>query len=147
MATELLGSFVVNEISEDGGSTWKTIVCEDTSQVSHTTATTDTKTKTCGTFTATSNNPVTVTGSGVAGGDIASNQVSFLRLSQLVENKTKIKFRRQNSASGTITAGEITYLLCDGYVTEATETAAEEDVVKFNWAVTSTGTVDVNPNS
>jgi hypothetical protein len=146
MPTELQGGLVLNEISEDGGSTWKIIVCEDTSQISGTSAANETQTK-CGTFTAVENNAVQVTGSGVAGGDLASNQVSYLRLQQLRDAKTKIKFRRQNSASGTITAGEITYALFDAYVTEATETAAEGEVIQFNWAVTSTGTIDWNPNS
>lgn len=147
MATEIQGSLVLNEISEDGGSTWKVIVCEDTSQISFTTTTNETRTKTCGVFTGTTVNAAQVTGSGVAAGDLSGTQVSFLRMAQLAYASTLIKFRRKNSASGTLSEGEITYAAFDGYVTEATETSAEGDITKFNWAIASTGTVDLTPGS
>jgi len=143
MATEGQGSLVLNEISTDG-TNWKVIVCEDNSQISGTSSTNETKTKNCGTFTGVSTNPVVVTGSGVAGADLAANQASYMDLQILRDAKTKIYFRRQNALAGTVAAAEITYAIFRGYVTEATETSSADDVIKFNWAVTSTGTVDFN---
>lgn len=146
MPTESQGTLVVNEISEDNGSTWKVIVCETDSQISGTSTANETPTK-CGTYTSVENNAMTVSGSGVAGGDLSTNQVSYQRLAQLRQAKTKIKFRRQNAASGTLTAGEITYAMGDAYVTEATETSNEGEVTQFNWAMTFTGEVDLTPGS
>ena len=146
MPKELQATLVVNEISEDDGATWKVIVCETDSQISGTSTANETKTK-CGVFSAVEKNATVVTGNGVAGGDLASNQISYLRMQQLREAGTLIKFRRQNALSGTIAVGEITYALFDGYITEATETSTEGEVTQFNWAVTSTGTVDWTPGS
>lgn len=146
MGKEISGVLVLNEYSVDNGSTWKVIMCEDTSQISGTSTVNEKKTK-CGTFTNTSNNPVTITGSGVAVGDLATNQASYQDLQKLRDAQTIVKFRRRNAVSGTITAGEITFFMGDGRFTEATETSPTEEVTSFNWAWTSTGPVDFDVNS
>lgn len=148
MPKEISGLLVTNEYSTNGGSSWKTIVCEDTSQRSITSSPTEKKTK-CGTFTSTSVNAVNITGSGVAGGNLASNQASVQDLAVLVTNMTDVLFRRQNAADvpNGIAAGEITYFLGNGKFTEATDDASVEDSVLFNWAFTSSGTYDLSGDS
>lgn len=147
MATELLGSLVLNRFSTDGGSTWKTIVCETDSQITGSSTVTETKTKNCGTKTAVDNDAMKVTGNGVAGADLTSDQASYQDMQILREAKTRITFERKNSASGTVAEGEITYTLFEGYFDNVSETSATDDVVKFSWSVTSTGTITLTPES
>ena len=146
MPDEISGLLVLNEYSTDGGSTWKTIVCEDTSQISHTASDSEKKTK-CGTFTTTSLNAVAITGSGVAGGNLSGTQASFLDIANLVKNMTPVDLRRQNAASGSIAAGEVTYFLGTGKFTEATETSSTEESVAFNWAWKSSGDYELTSAS
>jgi hypothetical protein len=140
---ELSGILVLNEISEDGGTTWKTIVCEDNSQISGTSASTEKKTK-CKNFSTTSNNATTVTGSGVSVANIDADEISYKRLQFLRDQRQTVQFRRQNAADAdkNIIAGELSYALFEALITEVTETANVEEVVQFNWAVTSTGDID-----
>lgn len=147
MPQEILGSLVTMWVSETD-SAYKTIVCEESSQSSTTSSVTTTKTK-CGSFTAVDTPETAISGSGVAGGNLASNQVSFKQLEAWVRAKTKLYFIRRNEADVAlgITAGEIVYLDGQGYFTEATETSAEGDTVKFNWAFSTTGTVDNTADS
>lgn len=148
MPNEISGLLVVNQYSIDNGSTWKTIVCEDTSQISHTSAATEKKTK-CGPFTSTSLNAVNITGSGVAGANLSSTQASFQDIAKLVKSMTSVMFRRQNAADApnSIAAGEVTYFLGTGKFTEATETSNVEESVTFNWAFTSSGDYDITSES
>lgn len=138
---------VQNEISLDNQVTWRTIVCEETSQIQGGASISESKTKQCGVISFPSLNSVKITGSGIAGGDLANNQCSYLLLSQLRNAKTLIWFRRQNAASGTLSVGELTHFLGQGYIDDATETSAEGDVVKFNWGFTSTGICDFSHSS
>jgi hypothetical protein len=147
MPQEIKGTLVTMWVSETD-SNYKTIVCEDSSQSSTTSNVNTTKTK-CGTYTSTDTPEISISGSGVAGGNLNANQVSFKQLQAWVAAGTLLYFIRRNEANVTaaITAGEIVYLDGQGYFTEATETSAEGDVVKFNWAFTTTGTVDNTADS
>lgn len=147
MAQEIQGTLVAMWLSETD-SNYKTIVCEDSSQSSTTSSITTTKTK-CATFSAVDEPEITFSGSGVAGGNLAANQVSFKQLQAWAQAKTLLYFIRRNEANtpAQITAGEIVYLDGRGYLTEVTETSAEGDVVKFNWAFTASGTVDNTADS
>lgn len=147
MPQEIQGTLVTMWVSETD-SNYKTIVCEDSSQSSTTSNVNTTKTK-CGTYTATDTPEISISGSGVAGGNLNANQVSFKQLQAWAAAGTLLYFIRRNEANvaASITAGEIVYLDGQGYFTEATETSAEGDVVKFNWAFTTTGTVDNTADS
>lgn len=138
MAKELSGSFVVVEISEDGIN-WKTIVCEEQSQLQLGTTLNETKTK-CGTFSATSGNAPVITGSGVVVGDIApASQATFMDLARYLKSLFLLYIRRQNSASGTITAGENTYIHGQGHVSDVQETSSVDDLSKFTFTLTFSG--------
>lgn len=147
MAKEILGSLVLNRFSTDGGSTWKTIVCETDSEISGTSSVTETKTKTCGTVTAVEVDAMTVTGNGVAGGDLITGQASYQEIQILRYNKTLILFERKNSVSGTVAEGEITYALFSGYFTDVSESSPTDNVTTFSWTVTSSGTITLVPES
>lgn len=147
MGTEISGSLVLNRYSLDGGTNWKTIVCETDSTINNSSTVTETKTKTCGTKTAVEKNATTVSGNGVAGADLASNQASYQDIAILGDSGDKVLFERKNAATGTVSEGEITYTLFEGYFNESTETSAVDDVTKFTWSVTSTGTVTRTPTS
>lgn len=147
MATELSGSLVLNRYSLDSGSTWKTIVCETDSQITGSSTVTETKTKTCGTKTAVDNDAMKVTGNGVAGADLAGDQASYQDMQILRDAKTRLMFERKNSASGSVAEGELTYTLFEGFFDNVSETSATDDVVKFSWSVTSTGTITLTPES
>jgi hypothetical protein len=147
MANELQGSYVSMWVSETN-SDFKTIVCEESSQSSTTANVTTTKTK-CGTFTAVDAAETVISGSGIAGANLAANQVSFKQIEAWVRAKTKLYFVRRNEAdvANGVTAGELVYLDGQGYFTEATETSAEGDVVKFNWSFSASGEVDNTADS
>lgn len=147
MSQEIQGRLVTMWLSETD-SNYKTIVCEESSQSSTTSNVTTTKTK-CGSFSAPDTPEITISGSGVAGGNLAANHVSFKQLQAWAANGTLLYFIRRNEANSAagITAGEVVYLDGQGYLTEATETSAEGDVVKFNWSFTTTGTVDNTADS
>lgn len=147
MAQEIQGTLVTMWVSETD-SNYKTIVCEESSQSSTTSSVTTTKTK-CGSYSAIDTPEITISGSGVAGGNLAANQVSFKQLQAWVQSGTLLYFIRRNEANtaAQITAGEVVYLDGRGYFTEATETSAEGDVVKFNWSFTTSGTVDNTSDS
>lgn len=147
MATEILGSLVLNRYSTDSGSTWKTIVCETDSEISGNSTVTETKTKTCGTLTAVENDAMTVTGNGVAGGDLSGSQASYQDLQILRNAKTKVLFERKNLVSGTVAEAEISYALFEGYFSAVSESSPTDDVTKFTWTVTSTGTITLTPES
>jgi hypothetical protein len=148
MAKEISGILVLNEYSTDNGVNWKTIVCEDTSQISHTASSSEKKTK-CGTFTTTSLNAVAITGSGVAGGNLDADQASYLDIAALVKNLTTVEFRRRNAADApnSIAIGEITNFQGSGRFTEATETSSTEDSTAFNWAFASSGDYELTSES
>lgn len=147
MAQEILGTLVAMWVSETN-SNFKTIVCEDSSQSSTTANVNTTKTK-CGNFTAVDTPETVISGSGIATGNLAANQVSYKQLEAWARAKTKLYFIRRNEAdvASGITAGEIIYLDGQGYFTEVTETSAEGDTVKFNWSFTTTGDVDNTADS
>jgi hypothetical protein len=147
MAQEIQGTLVTMWLSTTD-SNYKTIVCEESSQSSTTGGVTSTKTK-CGTFSAPDEPETTFSGSGVAGANLAANQISFKQLEAWRRSNTLLYFIRRNEAdtAAGVDAGELVYFDGRGYLTEVTETSAAGDVVKFNWAFTASGTVDNSADS
>jgi hypothetical protein len=147
MSQELQGSLVVLWLSETD-SNYKLVTCEETSQLSATANVNVTKTK-CGSFTAVDTPEKNLSGSGVVDGDPATNQVSYKQLDIWLANKTKLYFIYKNmpDAGSGLTNGEAVYHDGRCYLTEVTITAQEGDLVKFNWAIATTGTVDTSADS
>lgn len=146
MSTGLSGLLITDQISEDSGVTWKTIICLTNSTITGGSASTSTVTR-CGTNTTTTNNATTVSGEGEIRGDVASTEISYLRLQQLRDAGTIVQFKRQNTALNTIAVGEIDYAAFDALITEVTASAPADGVFTFTWSVTSTGPVDWNISS
>lgn len=147
MSQEILGGLVVLWLSETGAN-FKTVVCEEQSQASTTNNVSTTNTK-CGVFKAPGNPESTITGSGVVDAKPAANQVSYKQLQAWAQNKTLLYFVYQNAADAatSVAKGEAVYMDGRGYITECTITATEGDVIKFNWALSITGTVDNTADS
>jgi hypothetical protein len=147
MAQEIQGSLVLMYVSETPNN-FKLITCEESSQASTTSSVTNTSTK-CGSFAAVATPETVISGSGVANGDPAADQVSYKQIRNWVQNKTPIYFIYKNIAASSIgiTNGEVVYLDGLGYFTEATVTAQDGDVVKFNWSFSPSGTIDDSPDS
>lgn len=148
MSQELQGSLVTLWVSTSQNNGFKTIVCEESSQSSTTSNVTTTKTK-CGTFTAVDTPETVISGSGVVDGNPATNQVSFKQLEAWVRSKTKLYFIYKNIAdvASSIISGQAVYQDGQGYFTEATVTAQEGDLLKFNWSFATTGDIDNSADS
>lgn len=147
MSQELQASLVVLWLS-DTGSNYKLVTCEESSSASTTAAVTKTPTK-CGVFTAVANAETSISGSGVVDGDPAANQVSYKQMEAWCRAKTLLYFIYKNltDAGSGQTNGESVYLDGRGYLTEVTVTAQEGDLVKFNWVLEPSGTVDNSADS
>lgn len=148
MSQELQATLVTLWVSTSENTGFKTIVCEESSQSATTSNVNTTKTK-CGTFTAVDTPETVISGSGVVDGSPAANQVSFKQLESWVRAKTKLFFIYQNAAdvNSSIAKGDAIYQDGQGYFTEATITAQEGDLLKFNWSFATTGTIDNSADS
>jgi hypothetical protein len=123
--------------------TGKIIVCEESSSLSSSSNVSERKTK-CGTITNTDSPTRTISGSGVAVGDLATEAVSAQQLLIWQEANTLLYFAYINTASGTLAQGEITYMTGTCRVSNVTVTSDIGDgVVTFDWELAVTGTVDL----
>jgi hypothetical protein len=123
--------------------TGKIIVCEESSSLSSSSNVSERKTK-CGTITNTDSPTRTISGSGVAVGDLATEAVSAQQLLTWQEANTLLYFAYINTASGTLTQGEIMYMTGTCRVSNVTITSDIGDgVVTFDWELAVTGTVDL----
>lgn len=147
MSTELDSQYIITEISTDGGSNYKNIVCEGQSKLSLSNSVGETKTK-CGPFAAVTANSPNISGSGVASGDInPSTEMSFQQLAILAHAKTKVYIRWRNLATGTLGIGEVASIIGQGYVSDLSITAQVGDVVQFDFTLTFTGSYDTTHTS
>ena len=131
------GSLVVLELSTDSGVTYKSLVCEEDSQIDKSNDVTTTKTK-CSTFKGISQVDVTISGNAVVNADPDTDEVSYADVSSWQNLKTQLHFRYRNAASGAITAGQAVSDTGVGYFTQSTLTAAGDDVLKFSFTFSVT---------
>ena len=123
--------------------TGKTIVCEESSSLASASNVSERKTK-CGTITNTDSPTRTISGSGVAVGDLESATVSAQQLLVWQEANTLLYFAYLNTASGTLTLGEVIYMTGTCRVSNVTVTSDIGDgVVTFDWELAVTGVVDL----
>jgi hypothetical protein len=125
------GSSVVLELSDDGV-TFKTLVCEEDSQIDLSNDVTSTKTK-CSTFKGISAVDATISGNAVCNADPTTSEVSYNDVQGWQLNKTQKYFRYRNAAQGAITAGQAFSFTGVGYFTQSTVTASGDEVVKFSY--------------
>lgn len=123
--------------------TGKIIVCEESSSLSSSSNVSERKTK-CGTITNTDSPTRTISGSGVAVGDLATNAVSVQQLLQWQEANTLLYFAYLNQASGSLTQGEVVFMTGTCRVSNVTVTADIGDgVATFDFELAVTGVVDL----
>jgi hypothetical protein len=144
-----LVTFRYSEDSTDGiNGTWKTIVCEETSDGGSDATVTDVATK-CGNFSVTNTAATNVNGSGVVDADPSADQATFNDIHALVLSKNLVWGRYQNlpDPSNNVEAGDIVNIVGQGRFSSARSQNAEGDVSKFSWSFTFSGDVSVGPNS
>ena len=121
-----------------------TIVCEESSSLASSSNVSERKTK-CGTITNTDSPTRTISGSGVAGGDLPATAVSAQQLLEFQEANTLLYVAYVNTASGTLDAGEILYVTGTCRVSSVTVTSDVGDgVVTFDYELAMTGAVDLS---
>lgn len=145
MSTGVSAKLIQDRISEDGGTTWLLIVCAQNSTLSHSLSTSEEKTRTCGTRTATSLDATKASGTGLNDGDLIAGEASFKKLQALLLAETVIRYERKNLVSGTVAESEVEYTSFDGRVTSLTSNAGEDGSLAFDWEITSTGPIDNTP--
>jgi hypothetical protein len=125
--------------------TGKTIVCEETNSLASSANVGERKTR-CGTITNVDTPTVTISGSGVAAGDLDSTSISAQQLMAWQHGNTLLYFAYLNVVSGTLTQGEIAYMTGTCRVSNVTITSDINDtVVTFDYELAVTGTVDYTP--
>lgn len=123
--------------------TGKIIVCEESSSLASASNVSERKTK-CGTITNTDSPTRTISGSGVAAGDLAGVYVSVQQLLTWQEANTLLYFAYLNQVSGTLALGEVIYMTGTCRVSNVTVTSDIGDgVVTFDFELAVTGTIDL----
>jgi hypothetical protein len=130
------GSNLVMKISTDGV-TYKTLVCEEDSQMDKSNDVTTTKTK-CFTAKGISAVDVNLSGNAVCNASPTTEEVSYSNVSNWQDQKTLLYFEYKNEAQGAFAAGELVNATGVGYFTQSTITAATDDVLKFSWTFSVT---------
>lgn len=150
MGLELSANLVLMEIStvsvaDITAGNGSHIVCDETNQANLAGNVNERKTK-CGTLTSVDTPTVTLSGSGVAYGDLVAGEISAKQLATWVLNQTFLYFRYRNAASGTITAGEVVDLSGGGRFNSITITSDSGDgLVTFDWEYAASGNVAYTP--
>lgn len=141
MATNAKQSELVPlEISSDGGTTWKVLVCRRSSTFNHDTAINEEATD-CGTATSPGNNTFGWDFDGVANTSPTSgSQVSWKDLLALATAKTKIKARNM---AGTL--GAEWYQAGDVYISSLRQTYATGTSVGFSGTFRGVDDLDITP--
>lgn len=121
------------------------IVCDESNQANLAGNVNERKTK-CGTITSVDTPTITLSGSGVAYGDLVAGEISAKQITEWVINQTTLYFRYRNAASTTITAGEVVYLSGAGRFNSVTVTSDSGDgLVTFDWEFAASGNVAYTP--
>jgi hypothetical protein len=121
------------------------VVCEETSGLSSSSNVSERKTK-CGTITNTDTPTYRITGSGVAAADLPATAISAQQLMIYQLANTLLYVAYVNTVSGTIAAGEITYLTGQCRVANVNITSDLGDgVVTYDYELAITGTPDLTP--
>lgn len=130
------------EISSDGGTTYKTVVCLESYNVNGETSVTETETY-CGNIVGLGQPKVTIDVNAVCETSPTVTQVSHEDVAGWWVGKTALKYRIQNPSTGT--PGSNYYLQGDAYVTSKSDAFAISEVVKFSFTLTGNGIPDVTP--
>lgn len=140
MATINANSFLV-EIAVSPFSSFKKLVCEESSGLSLDTSQTNRTTK-CGDFSTGSSQTASVDYSGVVKTDPAVDEVSYETLMDYWKNQTALRLRRTNPSDGSNL-----YQVMDGYISSLKDDSKAGDLVGFSltFTVSDTSTLDFTP--
>lgn len=137
------GELAPIQLSSDGGITWKTLVCLETSNVPLATTVNEVETN-CGVAVGLGAIKFNPAGSAVAEAIPTSNQVTYKDLLGWQVAKTLIMFKVEYPGSGG-QYGMNLALSGTCYVTSTDVTLETGKVITFTYTLTGTGTVNTNP--
>jgi predicted secreted protein len=133
---ELQGKDVTLQISEDGGTTWKTLICLDTLTVDLTMDLNERPTR-CGIKVGVSPTKGTMTGTSVSDDAPGGTEVSHQKLLDLITAGTKFDVKAVHTTPAKF------YAAAKAYLTSLSAQAPSDDLLDFNWTMNMTGVIDV----
>jgi hypothetical protein len=134
---------VADALSSGASATRRVLVCEEDSSWSTSASIGSTATK-CGTFQVPDAPAHTLSGKGVAVGQLATNEASAQQLKIWCDATQSLYFAYRNAASSPLTEGEVLYITGSGYFSKVGATANQGDgFVKFDWEFTVSGAADL----
>jgi hypothetical protein len=129
------------QLSTDGGTTYRSLVCLENYDIPVERSITETETF-CGKSVGLGSLSFNPSGSAVCKNAPDSDEITYKEMVAAEVDGTLVKFKISAPASGT-EAGDDFYLAGDCYVTSTTLQFATNELVKFSWTLTGTGTLDV----
>jgi len=132
------------EISTDGGSSWKALVCLQSADSGLELPTTEEDTN-CGSFTGLGVLKNSISLECVCELEPTVSQVTWADVAGWMKNRTLVDYRYQNAATGSVTAGDAFYFRGEGYFTTGNITGTTGQVIKFTTEFNAVGEVDVTP--
>lgn len=130
------------ELSEDGGTTWKVLVCLTDYQIPVDVATNAVETF-CGTASGRGIPSFNPSGNAIAELNPTTNQVTYRDMLAWEINGDVLNFRVQNLSGGS--AAGYLYIKGECTVTNTTLTATAGSAVAFSWTLTGQGAIDTTP--
>lgn len=137
MAVRISSKLMPLELSFDGGTSWKTLVCVSDYTGNLSQSTTETETLTCGTLVSQGAVKFDFSGSAVADLDPAAGLVSMEDLENCILASTEIKARQQYNVSGSV--GQYYYKEGTVIVESVNNKQTAADFVKFDFSLKGTG--------
>lgn len=132
------------EISTDGGSTYKSIICIEGFSMTNTSPTNDADTN-CGRFTGIGIEGTEITGTGVVAMFPTASQLAYTDITALQYNITTVKYRVQYPSTGSI--GGFIYQTGNALFSVTSITTAAGQVVKFGFTLKGVGARNLTPGT
>lgn len=130
-------------LSADGGVTWNVLVCLSTYDIPIDTTVNETETN-CGVAVGLGAIKFKPTGTAVCEASPISGQVTLVDMQKWQVNKTQLTFKSEYPGSGA-QYGKNLAVSGNCFVTSTKLTLQTGQVIKFDFTLTGTGLIDVNP--
>lgn len=136
--TKIAGKLVKLQISTDGGTTFKTVVCAEDSNLDGSTEVNSRDTK-CGVLKSFGNTSWTLTGSGVANATPEATEVSADEILTMFQDTTTVNFKITHDTGDTII-----YRTGAGSFSAYSESHPSADLVDFDYTLEVDGDIDIS---
>lgn len=138
--TAVQGSVSLFEISRDGGTTWKYLVCEQSNNFNGTADTTEESTK-CATFIGIKKPKYEAGGSGVVNITPDDGEISYKEMQEIFDTNEEVNFRLESPVIGVIAKGAGYHHSGKGFFDTLNITSEEGSLVKFDWSFKVNGNI------